>query len=137
MQQSDENAATGAHVSALTLVVQTLLAHALALNSTQEMAEALVARLRRASRHVLRFVADDHSTQAPYRPTTRRSRSESDGLSMRRSAGMRMRTVEPAGRAERQPETLTALLGGRMATYAIQVPQDRLSDQRKSALPGP
>lgn len=68
MQQSDENAATGAHVSALTLVVQTLLAHVLALESTQEMADALVARLRRASRHVPRFVADDDQHASPVSP---------------------------------------------------------------------
>jgi hypothetical protein len=69
MQQSDEYTPNGAHVSALTSVVQTLLAHVLALEPTQEAADALVARLRRASRHVPRFVADDDqhaSLVSPY-----------------------------------------------------------------------
>lgn len=63
MQQSDKNNA--AHVSALTSVVQTLLAHVLALEPTQKAADALVARLRRASRHVPRFVADDDQHPSP------------------------------------------------------------------------
>jgi hypothetical protein len=69
MPQIDENAANAAHVSALTSVVQTLLAHVLALQPTQEAADALLARLRRASRHVPRFVADDDqhaSSVSPY-----------------------------------------------------------------------
>lgn len=65
VQQSDENTANAAHVSALTSVVQTLLAHVLALEPTQEAADALVARLRRASRHVPRFVADDDQHASP------------------------------------------------------------------------
>ena len=44
MQQSDEYTPTGAHVSALTSVVQTLLAHVLTLEPTQGAADALVAR---------------------------------------------------------------------------------------------
>jgi hypothetical protein len=68
MQQSDEYTLTGAHVSALTSVVQALLAHVLALGSTQEAADALVARLRRASRHVPRFVADDDQHGSPVSP---------------------------------------------------------------------
>jgi hypothetical protein len=69
MQQSDESTPNAAHVSALTSVVQTLLAQILALLPTQEAADALVARLRRASRHVPRFVADDDqhaSSVSPY-----------------------------------------------------------------------
>lgn len=65
MQQSDEYTPNAAHVSALTSVVQTLLAHVLALSPTQEAADALVARLRRASRHVPRFVADDDRHASP------------------------------------------------------------------------
>jgi hypothetical protein len=68
MQQSDEYTPNAAHVSALTLVVQTLLAHVLALEPTQEAADALVARLRRASRHVPRFVADDDQHASPISP---------------------------------------------------------------------
>jgi hypothetical protein len=68
MQQSDEYTPNAAHVSALTLVVQTLLAHVLALEPTQEAADALVARLRRASRHVPRFVADDDQHASPVSP---------------------------------------------------------------------
>jgi hypothetical protein len=68
MQQSDKYTATGAHVSALTSVVQTLLAHVLALEPTQEAAEALIARLCRASRHVPRFVADDDQHASPVSP---------------------------------------------------------------------
>jgi hypothetical protein len=59
MLQGDEYTSNRAHVSALTSVVQTLLAHILALEPTREAADALVARLRGASRHVPRFVADD------------------------------------------------------------------------------
>jgi hypothetical protein len=65
MQQLNEYTPTGAHVSALTSVVKTLLAHVLALEPTQEAADALVARLRRASRHVPRFVADDDQHASP------------------------------------------------------------------------
>jgi hypothetical protein len=68
MQQSNEYTPTGAHVSALTSVMQTLLAHVLALEPTQEAADALVARLRRASRHVPRFVADDDQHASPVSP---------------------------------------------------------------------
>jgi len=68
MQQSDEYTPNAAHVSALTSVVQTLLAHVLALEPTQEAADALVARLRRASRHVPRFVADDDQHASPVSP---------------------------------------------------------------------
>ena len=68
MQQSDEYTPNAAHVSALTLVVQTQLAHVLALLPTQEAADALVARLRRASRHVPRFVADDDQHASPVSP---------------------------------------------------------------------
>src|SRR5258708_10458666 len=68
MQQSDEYTPNAAHVSALTSVVQTLLAHVLALLPTQEAADALVARLRRASRHVPRFVADDDQHASPVSP---------------------------------------------------------------------
>jgi hypothetical protein len=66
MQQSDEYTLTGAHVSALTSVVQALLAHVLALGSTQEAADALAARLRRASWQDPPFVADDdpHASRA-------------------------------------------------------------------------
>jgi hypothetical protein len=55
MQQSGDYTPNAAHVSALTSVVQTLLA----LEPKQEAADALVARPRRASRHLPRFVADD------------------------------------------------------------------------------
>jgi hypothetical protein len=68
MQQSDEYTPNGAHVAALTSVVQTLLAHVLALEPTQEAADALVARLRGASRHVPRFVADDDRHASPLSP---------------------------------------------------------------------
>jgi hypothetical protein len=68
MQQSDEYTPNAAHVSALTSVVQTLLAHVLALEPTQEAADALVARLRRASRLVPRFAADDDQHASPVSP---------------------------------------------------------------------
>ena len=68
MQQSDEYTSSAAHVSALTLVVQALLAHVLTLEPTQEAVDALVARLRRASRHVPRFVADDDQHASPVSP---------------------------------------------------------------------
>src|SRR5258708_19377890 len=68
MQQSDEYTPNAAHVSALTSVVQTLLAHVLALLPTQEAADALVAGLRRASRHVPGFVADDDQHASPVSP---------------------------------------------------------------------
>jgi len=68
MQQSDEYTPTGAHVSALTSVVRTVLAHVLALEPTQAAADALVARLRTASRHVPRFVADDDQHASPVSP---------------------------------------------------------------------
>jgi hypothetical protein len=68
MRQSDEYTPNAAHVSALTSVVQTLLAHVLALEPTQEAADTLVARLRRASRHVPRFVADDDQHASPVSP---------------------------------------------------------------------
>src|SRR3954468_21665510 len=68
MQQSDESKPNAAHVSALTSVVQTLLAHVLALEPTQEAADALLAHLRRASRHVPRFVADDDQHESPVSP---------------------------------------------------------------------
>ena len=45
MQQSDEYTLTGAHVSALTSVVRTVLAQDLALEPAQEAADALSARL--------------------------------------------------------------------------------------------
>lgn len=70
MHQGNEYTPTGADVSALTIVVQTLLAHVITLEPTQEAADVLVARLRRASRHVPRFVADDdqHATLvSPYK----------------------------------------------------------------------
>jgi hypothetical protein len=47
MRQSVEYILTGAHVSALTSVVRTELAHFLALEPTQEAADALLARMRR------------------------------------------------------------------------------------------
>ena len=68
MQRSDEYTPNAAHVSALTSVVETLLAHVLALEPTQEAADALVVRLRRASRHVSRFVADDDQHTSPVSP---------------------------------------------------------------------
>ncbi|GGC76124.1 hypothetical protein [Chelatococcus reniformis] len=68
MQQGDEYAPDAAHVSALTSVVQTLLAHVLALEPTQEAADGLVARLRRASRHAPRFVPDDDQHASPVSP---------------------------------------------------------------------
>jgi hypothetical protein len=45
--------------------VQTLLAHVLALEPTREAADALVVRLRRASRHVPRFAADHDQHASP------------------------------------------------------------------------
>jgi hypothetical protein len=68
MQQRDEYTPNTAHVSALTSVVQALLADVLALEPTQEAADAPVARLRRASRHVPRFVADDDQHASPVPP---------------------------------------------------------------------
>lgn len=67
--RNDDYTSTGAHVSALTHVVEVLLAHVLSQELTQEAADALVARLRRASRHVPRFVTDDDqhaSMMSPY-----------------------------------------------------------------------
>jgi hypothetical protein len=68
MQQSEEYTPTWAHVSTLTSVVQTLLTHVLALEPTQEAADALVARLHWASRHVPRLVADDDQQASPVSP---------------------------------------------------------------------
>jgi hypothetical protein len=65
MEPGDEYGTTGAHVSALTFVVETLLAQVIALQPTQDAADALVARLRAASRHVPRFVADDDPHPTP------------------------------------------------------------------------
>jgi hypothetical protein len=64
MIQNNEDTDVRAHVSALTHVVQALLAHLLALEPTPEAADIIVARLRRASRLVPRYVADDdqHAT---------------------------------------------------------------------------
>lgn len=104
MQQTDEYSPTGALVSAISLVAPTLGADIPALERV-EAADALVARLRKASWQDSHFVADGDANASRLRPMRWRSGPALDGSASRQSS----EPVRPRPRVGAAPPERTLL----------------------------